>query len=175
MKSGHDIGLAAASEPGITIVNAKIDRRSGKIRPLSSPVKRLLHEAARVRRSAHGLGLFAAGPVKKGDVVAEYWGPIVTEAEMRRSRGKYFFELESLMAINGKSRKNMGRYINHSCTPNCEPVEDEKQQRVFILARRDIKPGEEFGYDYGKEYWEEHIKPIGCRCGCGGNGPNKWR
>ena len=85
MKSGHDIGLAAASEPGITIVNAKIDRRSGKIRPLSSPVKRLLHEAARVRRSAHGLGLFAAGPVKKGDVVAEYWGPIVTEAEMRAS------------------------------------------------------------------------------------------
>ena len=87
-------------------------------------MKRLLHENARVRRSAHGLGLFAVVPVRKGEVVAEYWGPIVTATEMQRSRGKYFFELESLMAIDGKSRNNMGRYINHSCTPNYEPVED---------------------------------------------------
>jgi SET domain-containing protein len=136
-------------------------------------MKRLLHENARVKRGAHGLGLFASGPVKKGAVVAEYWGPIVTEAELKRSRGKYFFELDSRMAIDGKSRKNMARYVNHSCTPNCEPVEDEKQQRVFILARRDIKPGEEFGYDYGIEYWETYIKPRGCRCGCGGKGPKR--
>ena len=134
-------------------------------------MKRLLHENAKVKRGAHGLGLFATGPVKKGEVVAEYWGPVVSGAQMKRSRGKYFFELESGDAIDGKGRKNMGRYINHSCKPNCEPMENEKQQRIFILAKRNIKVGEEFGYDYGKEYWDEHIKPIGCRCGCGGKGP----
>ena len=26
------------------------------------------------------------------------------------------------------------------------------------------KAGEEISYDYGKEYWNEHIKPGGCRC-----------
>jgi len=136
-------------------------------------VKRLLHENAKLKRAAHGLGLFATGPVKKGAVVAEYWGEIVTEEEMIRSRGKYFFELENHMAINGKPRTNMGRYINHSCSPNCEPQEDG--QRIFIVAKRDISAGEEFGYSYGKEYWEEYIRPIGCRCGCGGAGPKRWK
>ena len=57
--------------------------------------------------------------------MAEYWGPIVTEAEMRRSRGKYFFSLESDdIAIDSKGRKNVARYINYSSTPNCEPMED---------------------------------------------------
>ena len=138
-------------------------------------MKRLLHKNAAVKRAAYGLGLFATGPVKKGEVVAEYGGKIVSEEEMIRSSGKYFFQLENHVAIDGKSRKNMGRYINHSCSPNCEPEEDEKQRRVFILARRDIRAGEEFGYDYGREYWEEHIRPVGCRCGCGGAGPKRWR
>lgn len=138
-------------------------------------MKRLVHKNVRVKRGAHGLGLFATGPVKKGEVVAEYWGPVITEAELKRRRDKYFFELENRMAIDGKGRGNVARYINHSCMPNCEPMENEAQQRIFILAKRNIVAGEEFGYDYGREYWEEHIKPIGCRCGCGGKGPKRWR
>ena len=137
-------------------------------------MKRPLHKHTKLKRSAHGLGLFATGPVKKGAVVDEYWGEIVTGEEMTRSNGKYFFELESGMAINGKPRANMGRYINHSCFPNCEPQEDRSGQRIFIVAKRNIKAGEEFGYSYGKDYWEEYIRPIGCRCGCGGAGPKKW-
>ncbi len=136
-------------------------------------MKRLLHKNTEVKRGAHGLGLFATGPVKKGAVVAEYWGPLISEAELKRRRGKYFFALENTMAIDGKGRGNVARYINHSCFPNCEPEEDDN--RVFILARRNIKPGEEFGYDYGREYWDAYIKPIGCRCGCGGKGPKRWR
>jgi SET domain-containing protein len=138
-------------------------------------MKRHLHPNVKVRRGAHGLGLFATGPVKKGEVVAEYWGPVITDAQVQRSRGKYFFELENDMAIDGKGRGNVARYINHSCMPNCEPIEDVKRQRIFIKARRNIRPGEEFGYDYGREYWDTYIKPIGCRCGCGGKGPKRWR
>ncbi len=136
-------------------------------------VKRPVHANVKVRRSAHGLGLFATGPVRKGEIVAEYWGPLVTEAVMLRSRGKYFFEVDGGMAINGNGRRNIARYINHSCSPNCEP--EEENQRVFIVARRNIGAGEEFGYNYGRDYWLEHIKPIGCRCGCGGRGPKRWR
>jgi hypothetical protein len=138
-------------------------------------MKRLLNQNVKVKRGAHGLGLFATGPIKKAAIIAEYWGRIITEEEADRCAGKYLFELEKNMAIDGKSRKNIARYINHSCSPNCEPQEHVKPQRVFIVAKRDIKPGEEFGYNYGKEYWDEHIKPIGCRCGCGGKGPKRWR
>jgi SET domain-containing protein len=129
----------------------------------------------KVRRGVHGLGVFATGPIRKGELIAEYWGEVITEDEANRRGGKYLFELEKKMVIDGKTRANLARYVNHSCTPNAEPEEDEEEQRVFILAKRDIKEGEEIGYDYGKEYWEEHIKPIGCRCGCGGKGPKKWR
>jgi SET domain-containing protein len=138
-------------------------------------MKRLVNKYVKVKRGAHGLGLFATGPIKKAAMVVEYWGKIITEEEADCRGGKYLFELGKHMAIDGKSRKNVARYINHSCSPNCEPLEDEKQQRVFIVARRNIKPGEEFGYNYGKEYWDEHIGPIGCRCGCGGKGPKRWR
>ena len=141
----------------------------------SASVKRLLHKNVKVKRGLHGLGLFATGHVEKGSVVAEYWGELVTEEEADRRGGKYLYELEDKISIDGKSRKNIARYINHSCSPNCEPQENVKESRLFIVAKRDIQPGEEFSYSYGKEYWEDQIKPLGCRCGCGGKGPKRWR
>jgi SET domain-containing protein len=138
-------------------------------------VKRLLHKNVKVKRGMHGLGLFATSPIPRGTVVAEYWGEVISEEEADRRGGKYLFELEKHLAIDGKTRKNIARYINHSCSPNCEPQEKEKQRRLFIVAKRQIKPGEEFCYSYGKDYWEELIKPLGCRCGCGGKGPKRWR
>jgi len=138
-------------------------------------MKRILHKNIKVKRGAHGLGLFAAGIIKKGEVVAEYWGEVITEEEANRRGGKYLFELEHEMAIDGKTRANIARYINHSCLPNCEPEEDVERRRVYIKARRNIKDGEELGYNYGKEYWVSHIKPLKCRCGCKGRGPARWR
>ena len=63
------------------------------------------------------------------------------------------------MAIDGKGRQNMARYINHSCSPNCEPEEDE-EQRIFIVARRNIKAGEQFGYDYGRNIGTSIYGPL---------------
>jgi hypothetical protein len=37
-------------------------------------------------------------------------------------------------------------------------------RRVWIWSRKKIKAGEEIAYDYGKEYFEDIIKPMGCRC-----------
>lgn len=137
-------------------------------------MKRAVHKNVAVKRGAHGLGLFATAPIKKGELIAEYWGEVITEDEANRRGGKYLFELENERAIDGKTRKNVARYINHSCTPNCEPEEDVEKRRVFIHARRNIREGEELGYNYGKFYWETHIKPLKCRCGCGGKGPKRW-
>lgn len=116
----------------------------------------------RVRRSNAGLGLFAEKAFQKGDFVIEYKGPIITDDEADDRGGKYLFAIDKDVVIDGAGRNNKARYINHSCRPNCEAEIDG--ERVFIYARKNIQFGEELSYDYGKEYWEDYIKPYGCRC-----------
>lgn len=117
-----------------------------------------------VKRSSAGLGLFAARDFKKGERVIEYVGEVITDAEAQRRGGKYLFELNDEWTIDGKSRHNIARYINHACKPNCYPELTDDEKRVFIYTKRDIKAGEEFAYNYGNYYFKMEIKPHGCRC-----------
>jgi SET domain-containing protein len=117
-----------------------------------------------VRRSSAGLGLFATVPLQKGDLVIEYTGEIISDAEAQRRGGKYLFELNDEWTIDGKGRGNLARYINHSCQPNCYPELNETETKVFIYAKRKIAPGEELTYNYGTDYFKRVIKPLGCRC-----------
>jgi SET domain-containing protein len=117
-----------------------------------------------VKRSSAGLGLFAARDYAKGELVIEYVGKIVSEEEAQRIGGKYLFELNDKWNIDGKGRENIARYINHSCKPNCYPELNAEETRIFIYAKRAIKSGEEFTYNYGKSHFNIEIKPHGCRC-----------
>lgn len=115
-----------------------------------------------VRRGTSGLGLFATAPIKKGTFVIEYVGPLITNDEADKKGGQYLFALGSKWTIDGSGRDNLARYINHSCVKtNCEPIQYAK--RIRIRAKRDIKPGEELLYDYGKEFFEAYIGKN-CRC-----------
>jgi SET domain-containing protein len=115
----------------------------------------------RPKRSSAGLGLFTFSPIKKGACVIEYVGPVISAEEELTSNSLYLFEITKKITIDGRARTNLARYINHSCRPNCE-VEIYKR-RVYVMAIKNIKPGEELTYDYGKEYFNEHIKGR-CRC-----------
>ena len=117
-----------------------------------------------VKRGTHGLGLFTTIDFKKGDLVIEYTGDKITVDEANRRGGQYLFELNSAYTIDGKKRSNISRYINHSCAPNCYPEIDENEAHIFIYAKRGIKAGEELTYNYGKEFFDVHIKPKLCRC-----------
>jgi len=119
-------------------------------------------DGVRVGRSSAGLGLFATRAYKKGERIIEYFGRQISKEEEYSSRSKYLFEVNSRKTIDGTARENIARYINHSCKPNCEP--EIVRGRIFIDAVKLIKPGDEFTYDYGEEYFDEHIKPHGCRC-----------
>jgi uncharacterized protein len=116
----------------------------------------------KVKKGINGLGLFTEAPIKKGEFVIEYFGEMLTSDQANEKGGKYLFEISNRRTIDGTTRKNTARYINHSCRPNCEV--DIKKGKVFIFAKRSIKPGEELCYDYGKDYWNEYIKPKGCLC-----------
>ena len=122
----------------------------------------------RIGRSVTGFGLFATKVIKRAAYIATYRGPLLAteEAERREQRGaKYMFELNSRWTIDGSPRWNVARYMNHSCWPNAKPI--TRKGRIVFVALREISPGEEITYNYGRDYYDYFIGNGGCRCaGC---------
>jgi uncharacterized protein len=134
-----------------------------------------LPAALRLGRSGlHGYGVFARDFIPRDERVIEYVGERITKAEaarreearlVRKAAGGdgcvYVFEMTTRYDIDGDVAWNPARHINHSCAPNCETQQARGQ--VWIVALRDIAPGEELTYDYGFGYAEAWDHP--CRCG----------
>lgn len=125
---------------------------------------RILHARFAIRKSRPGLGhgLFATASLGRGDFILEYTGRRIPTRQADALASRYLFEIDRRWTIDGSSRSNIARYINHSCTPNCEG--DIRDGRILIYAARDIVKGEEFTIDYGEEYFDEFIRPTGCKC-----------
>jgi uncharacterized protein len=130
-----------------------------------------------VRRSTiQGRGVFATRSIPEGERIIQYRGEIIDEDEADRrypwnDEGRhhtFLFRLDDGSVIDAGRRGNAAKYINHSCAPNCEAVEDE-QGRIFIYALRDIRRGEELVYDYNFVLDEPHNaanrKLYPCFCG----------
>lgn len=115
-----------------------------------------------VKKSATGLGLFTLEPIPKSEFIIEYVGKILNRRQADERGGKYLFETNANRFIDGTDRKNTARYINHSCRPNCEI--EIRHGHVLVFSKRTIQAGEELNYDYGEEYFNEHIRPYGCKC-----------
>lgn len=127
------------------------------------------HKPYRVGRSATGLGLFAAVPIKKNSDIVEYTGPLIPTKEAqaldRRRANKYLFEIDRRWTIDGSPRSNVARYVNHACKPNAEAV--LHRGRMMFRALKDIAVGAEITIDYGDEHIELYFR-SGCRCAsCG--------
>jgi uncharacterized protein len=129
-----------------------------------------------VRRSrVHGFGVFATRTLRKGDVISEYTGERISHAEANwRYRHRdindshtFLFTVSSRTVIDGRHGGNDTRFINHRCDPNCEP--QIRRGRVFIVALRTIRPGDELGFEYniGREDDDPpNVDQIyACRCG----------
>lgn len=109
-----------------------------------------------------GEGLFAAVPIARKDFILEYTGVRLPSDTAEETGSRYLFEIDDTWTIDGADESNTARYINHSCNPNVEAEIDDG--RIMIYAKRKIKAGEELTIDYGEEYFDEFIKPGGCRC-----------
>jgi len=119
----------------------------------------------RLGRSLTGLGLFATRPIKKRSRIAEYTGRrlgIDAALKAEKSGNRYLYEVNSKITIDGARHGNIARYFNHSCNPNCDTFIRDK--RVFIRTLRNIKPGEELTYDYGRDYLKNVIGLENCLC-----------
>lgn len=113
--------------------------------------------------TAKGWGLFAQRDIHKGDFILEYIGTKIDSKEADATGSRYLFEVDEDWTIDGAPLENHARWINHACVPNVEAeIEGDK---IMIYALRDIFSDEELTIDYGQEYFDEYIKPHGCKCG----------
>jgi SET domain-containing protein len=112
-------------------------------------------------------GCFAGEAIPAGAVFGEYVGERISQAEALRreadaSRPAIFtLWLDNGEAIDGYVGGNETIYLNHSCEPNCDILEEE-DGRVYFAAGRDIAAGEELTIDYA---YDADVPPEPCRCG----------
>ena len=112
----------------------------------------------------HGFGTFAAAPIRAGLLLIEYIGEKITKTESVRrceAGNLFIFELDEKWDIDGGVGWNPARFLNHSCAPNCDAEYIEGQ--IWIVALREIAPGEELTFNYGYD-WEDH-REHPCHCG----------
>jgi SET domain-containing protein len=123
----------------------------------------------------HGRGVFATRHIPQGKRIIEYVGERITPAEADERYDDdqtdhphiLLFTVDKHTVIDGAVGGNEAKYINHSCEPNCEAVNDDG--RIFVEALRDIARNEELTYDYQLERpgrfraeWKERYR---CHCG----------
>ena len=137
------------------------------------PTKRKTRRRAvqiEVRESGvHGRGVYTMQFIPKGRRIIEYTGERVSweAAPDDNDPHTFNFGLENGDVINPEIGGNDARWINHSCNPNCEAIEED--DRIFIYAMRNIQAGEELLYDYRMQIDEPITdaakRKFACHCG----------
>lgn len=120
-----------------------------------------------------GWGVKAKQPIKKGIYILEYVGEVVTEREFKDRMATrytsdthhYCLNLDGGLVIDGHRMGSDGRFVNHSCSPNCEMQKWSVNGlfRMALFAMRDIDPGEELTYDYNFSLFNP-AEGQPCRC-----------
>lgn len=119
--------------------------------------------------------MFALQAIPAGQRILEYRGEVTSwrraSARQRQTgvRGHTFiFSLADGRVIDGSVGGNSTRWLNHSCEPNCEAIEDERG-RVFIETVRSLMPGDELYISYrltiGEAVTLELAADYACHCG----------
>ncbi|XP_061903586.1 histone-lysine N-methyltransferase 2B isoform X6 [Entelurus aequoreus] len=132
-------------------------------------------EAVGVYRSLiHGRGLFCKRNIEAGEMVIEYAGTVI-RAVLTDKREKYYdskgigcymFRIDDFDVVDATMQGNAGRFINHSCEPNCysRVINVDGRKHIVIFALRKIYRGEELTYDY-KFPIEDAESKLHCNCG----------
>ena len=115
-----------------------------------------------------GRGLYATKDIKEGTKIIDYVGKIITKKKTEvsdkfdNSKPIYLFNLNSRYDLDGDVQFNTARLINHSCYNNCEY--EGKGLKLWVVAIKDIKKGDELTCDYGFSY-DSDYKQFPCNCG----------
>lgn len=136
-------------------------------------------------------GCFATNFLPKGTFICEYAGEIVSakvakEREGNYCTGKNYILCLNLKPLEGDSKRNsggdqspyqtfidptkkgnIGRYLNHSCEPNCDSIVvrvNSLVPKIAFFTNKDVNPSEELTFSYGEVDLTVTNKSI-CMCG----------
>ncbi|KAL2227281.1 histone-lysine N-methyltransferase, H3 lysine-9 specific SUVH5-like [Sesamum indicum] len=145
---------------------------------------------------SRGWGVRSRNYISSGSFICEYVGELLRdkEAEQRIGNDEYLFDVsdgrdegesEVLLdfrtsddgfAIDAARLGNVGRFINHSCSPNLYAQEvlydhqDKRLPHIMFFANKNIPPLQELTYDYNYKVGRVcdgngNIKTKDCYCG----------
>ena len=118
----------------------------------------------KIKRSRiHRYGVFAMQDIPKGARVIEYTGERISRREIsRRLEGEftYIFMLDSYWGLDGAVNGSGAEIINHCCEPNLD-ADIVRARRIYYVALRAIKAGEELTVDYS---FDRKHDPHECHC-----------
>ncbi|CAH8357974.1 unnamed protein product [Eruca vesicaria subsp. sativa] len=135
-----------------------------------------------------GWGVRSLESIPSGSFICEYTGELLQENEADRLAGKdeYLFDIgtenegsfydNSFFTIDAARKGNVGRFINHSCSPNlyAQDVlyhhEDMRIPHVMLFAKDNIPPLKELTYYYNYKIGQVldadgNVKEKKCYCG----------
>ena len=116
-----------------------------------------------------GKGLFTEKDIKKDETIAEFsGGELISqeEADKREAahEGDYFIGMESGKLLDVYKSKCMARYANDAegfgkikGLKNNAYIVEQKKNRAFLVATKNIPAGEEIFVDYGHDYWDNFV------------------
>ncbi|KAG1709134.1 Histone-lysine N-methyltransferase ASH1L [Nymphon striatum] len=120
-----------------------------------------------------GWGIRTTVIINPGSFILEYLGEVVSEQEFRNrmseqyknERHHYCLNLDSGMVIDGYRMGGEGRFVNHSCNPNCEMQKWSVNgvYRVALFAIKTVLPYTELCYDYNFDNFNVDQQQT-CRC-----------
>jgi hypothetical protein len=115
---------------------------------------------------ASGKGLSTAINIYKDEVIAIFKGEILSDAQakLRADKGldQYFISMLDGSILDSRKIKCFAKYANDatgfadSGFKNNSNIGLDENNNVCLIAKRNIKTGEEIFCSYGKEYWVKH-------------------
>ena len=117
-----------------------------------------------IKKSKNGKGVFAKKDFLEGETLFEIKGKLITceedeniDEETRsntiRFNRDYFLS----------PKENFANFTNHSCNPNSKIY--KRNNKLFIVAIKDINKNEEIVFDYSTVLASDDIWEMKCKCG----------
>ena len=116
----------------------------------------------------NGRGLYATKDIKEGTRIIDYVGKIITKKQSEESekfdnsKPIYLFNLNNKFDLDGSGSTNTARFINHSCSNNCDY--EGQGLKLWVVAIKNITQDTELTCDYGFGY-DADYKQFPCNCG----------